>query len=230
MVHLSPSLVVTAAWLLLGAIIVTEAGGLKHMRAHGKHSDDRDPHKVKRHQHPGLALPCTHPTVRIPELVSAPVVGSSHSPLACPVDMVEIVEARYAEITAAPLKFGSIDIIKHLPVLRKFASNVTSVTELGVRNGIASWAIAAGIADRLASGQAFEAYTAVDITRAAPIDCMEEVLKRCSNMAYSFVEGDDLKLEPFRAELTFIDTWHTYAQLAKELQRWGAHTIRFLVS
>ncbi len=197
------------------------------MRAHGKH--ELESHAQINPSHPGLQLPCDHPTVRIPESITAPIVSPSQSPLACPIDMVAILEARYMELITMPLKFGSLDIIKHLPVLRKFASNVTSITELGVRNGIASWALAAGIAQRLSSGQAFETYTAIDITRASSIDCMESVFRRCSSMDYAFLEGDDLLLKPFRADLTFIDTWHTYAQLAQELKRWGPLTNRFLV-
>jgi hypothetical protein len=36
-------------------------------------------------------------------------------------------------------------------------------------------------------------------------------------------------MDPVPAELTFIDTWHTYAQLAKELRRWEPVTSRYLV-
>jgi hypothetical protein len=88
-----------------------------------------------------------------------------------------VIEARFAELTTMPMKFQSMDIIENLPVLRKFASNVTSINELGVRSGVASWALAAGVTDRLGQGQPFGAYTAIDITRKPTIDCMERVLK-----------------------------------------------------
>jgi hypothetical protein len=49
-------------------------------------------------------------------------------------------------------------------------------------------------------------------------------------MRFTYVEGDDLLMKPVAAELTFIDTWHTYAQLVKELRLWAPVTTRFLVS
>jgi len=128
-----------------------ECDPLSHMAAHGKQ---------RKRKHSGGER--TGGKSKKPPAPWMTACHNSTSTGACP---VSAIERHFEEHATMPIRYGSIDIIRHLPVLRRLASTVTSASELGVRYGIASWAIAAGAMDRLRAGGKFERYTAVDITR-----------------------------------------------------------------
>lgn len=69
----------------------------------------------------------------------------------------------------------------------------------------------------------------MDITKTESFGCVERVLQKCHGLRFAFIEGDDLVVPTMKADLIFIDTWHTYAQLTKELERWADAAGRYLV-
>ena len=54
---------------------------------------------------------------------------------------------------------------------------------------------------------------------------IQNVAKLEKNVDITFVQGDDLKIEmPTETDMTFIDTWHVYGHLKRELARYAPIT------
>ena len=127
----------------------------------------------------------------------------------------------------------SNDVAEHLPYLLNYSQSFSPkrVTEIGVRNGVTSWAFAKYAVDVAAVGQPVSelvTYRALDVTRQAGIAALEDAMSQCSAVTFSYTLADDLVIAPWESDLLFIDTWHTYAQLVLELARWApltTHTI-----
>ena len=129
---------------------------------------------------------------------------------------------------------GSID--QHLPALRYLAQDVESVLEFGAGMSTVAW---------LAGGATV---TSVDVE---PMPWMEPLNRLASGEAgvpplgglqrtggppkggtparLTFVHQSSLTFPPQPADLLFVDTLHTYAQLAAELQRHGPLAKRWIV-
>ncbi len=97
-----------------------------------------------------------------------------------------------------------------------------------MRNAVSSWTFAQYAAERAAAGRAIE-YVATDITRREPVGALDAAMAGCPGVAYAFREGDDLTIPQWDTDFLFLDTWHTYRQLAKELLRWAPRTRGVLV-
>jgi len=105
------------------------------------------------------------------------------------------------------------DINEHLITLKKYTEECDTVVEMGVRSIVSTWAFLAGNPKKLIS---------LDLYSPAKFGGnIQEVYDAASstNIDFSFVEHDSLtyNLEP--CDLLFIDTWHDYLQLKKELTR-----------
>ena len=119
----------------------------------------------------------------------------------------------------------SSDINEHLPTIYKYATECESVLELGVRGCVSSWAFAFGL---LNNERTTRKLTLNDI-----YECnIEELLTTTKglniNIDYKWI--DDLKLEmKGNVDLTFIDTWHVYAQLKRELDKFSKITNKYII-
>ena len=119
----------------------------------------------------------------------------------------------------------SSDINEHLPTIYKYATECESVLELGVRGCVSSWAFAFGL---LNNERTTRKLTLNDI-----YECnIEELLTTTKglniNIDYKWI--DDLKLEmKGNVDLTFIDTWHVYARLKRELDKFSKITNKYII-
>jgi hypothetical protein len=104
------------------------------------------------------------------------------------------------------------DINEHLPTLRRYASQCSSVAEMGVRSVVSTWAFLQGLLDtgKPASLQC------IDINDVPAIPDISHMVSHY-DISLSFVKGDSAttRIEP--VDLLFIDTWHVYAHLKREL-------------
>jgi len=115
------------------------------------------------------------------------------------------------------------DINEHLSTLKKYTEECDTIVEMGVRRIVSTWAFLAGNPKKLTSldlhhpdkfgGNIQQVYDAVKST----------------DIDFSFVEYDSLtyNLEP--CDLLFIDTWHDYLQLKKELTRHHAKVKKYII-
>lgn len=114
------------------------------------------------------------------------------------------------------------DINEHLPTLCELAKDCDSVIELGVRGVVSSWAFAMGLPEgsRMFMND-LEPCNATPLIRAA---------KNEKNIDATFVHGSDLEIDlPEPADLVFIDTWHIYGQLKRELARYEPLAKKYIV-
>jgi len=118
------------------------------------------------------------------------------------------------------------DINEHLPTLLKLANECETVTELGTRWVVSTWAFLKSSARRI---------TMCDLTKpdvwfgneqnTSPTPCkIEDVIASAPNKDVYFIEGNSLEVEITDTDLLFIDTWHCYDQLKAELDK-HAHAI-----
>ena len=91
------------------------------------------------------------------------------------------------------------DINEHLPVLKEYADKCNHVTEMGVRGCV--------------SLTAFLVSNAVEVVA---IDILDVWTPYCEKL--QFICADTLEIEIDNTDFLFIDTFHTYEQLQKELE------------
>jgi len=124
---------------------------------------------------------------------------------------------------------GISDIHGHMPYLRALGNNVSSVLDIGVRFVVSSWAFAAAAVDRADRGLATR-YVGADLRRLQQVDKLLDALKNCTAVVNpQFIEGDDLLMAYPRSDLVFIDTWHAYKQLIRELEVLSPFAERYIV-
>ena len=101
------------------------------------------------------------------------------------------------------------DIHEHMPTLKKYASECSHVTEMGVRSVVSTWALLEARPDILRS---------YDIAE-PPAQHMYHAYRWASenNIDFDFRLNDVLKIEIEQTDMLFIDTWHIYDQLKSEL-------------
>lgn len=122
----------------------------------------------------------------------------------------------------------SIDIMEHLPTLYKYAKECDSIFETGVRGCVSSWAFLYGLLDREDNKKRFLYMNDID-------ECDIELLLNTSNEFEDKVEikyewKNNLKLDITQTfDITFIDTWHIYGQLKRELEKFSKFTNKYII-
>lgn len=111
------------------------------------------------------------------------------------------------------------DINTHLPMLRKYASECEHVTEFGVRTVVSTWAFLAAKPKRMVS---------VDILYNANIELAKKMAAD-NGINFTFIQADDTAIQIEETDLLFIDTWHVYHHLKKELDLHNSKVKKFLI-
>ncbi len=114
------------------------------------------------------------------------------------------------------------DINEHLPVLKRYAEECRTVTEMGVRFACSTWAFIEGKPKSL---------TCIDIMLDSFLPSEKYVKEMCDRYGIEFkwVTGDSLKIEIEETEMLFIDTLHTYTQLLGELKRHSEKVSKYII-
>jgi len=115
------------------------------------------------------------------------------------------------------------DINEHLPTLSRYASECTHTTECGVRGAVSSYALGNGI-----RGKEGARMIMVDLVGC---DAIETFVDVCENegVKATFYKEDDLTCKMEDTDLLFIDTWHVYGHLKRELARWHSHAKKYII-
>jgi len=119
----------------------------------------------------------------------------------------------------------SSDINEHLPAIYKYATECESVLELGVRGCVSSWAFAFGL---LNNGKTKKRLTLNDIHQCDIKELLTTTKDLNINIDYKWINDLDLEMEE-NVDLTFIDTWHVYAQLKRELDKFSKITNKYII-
>jgi hypothetical protein len=137
----------------------------------------------------------------------------------------------YIKLTYDYLCNSPSDINEHLPTLFKYASECDSVFETGVRGCVSSWAILYGLASRREKEGGKTSLLLNDID-----PCEVQELKHASeevgnvNVEWTWKNNLELSFERERRfDMTFIDTWHVYGQLKRELAKFSQITNKYII-
>lgn len=134
---------------------------------------------------------------------------------------MESIESKYKNLC-----YIRSDINEHLPTLYKYAKQCNSVFETGVRGVVSSWALLFGLlANNTTETKKFlmndiENCDVAEITNAAKGLNIDISFKVENNLLMEFDQNYDL---------TFIDTYHVYPQLIRELNKFSQVTNKYII-
>lgn len=117
------------------------------------------------------------------------------------------------------------DINEHLPTLYSYAKECESILELGVRGVISSWALVKGLLD---NDKDVKRILLNDIEECDITELMEVTKDMDVNISHEWKNDLDLDIKE-NIDLTFIDTWHVYAQLKRELEKFSKVTNKYII-
>lgn len=115
------------------------------------------------------------------------------------------------------------DINEHLLTLKKYASEVNHITECGVRGVVSSYAFGSGLL-----GKENNKLVQIDLFGNQEVELFQQRCKR-EGINSLFYEQSDLDCPLEDTELLFIDTWHVYGHLKRELSRWHPFVKRYII-
>jgi hypothetical protein len=132
--------------------------------------------------------------------------------------MTSILDSHYLELCKTPS-----DINEHLPVLYDYATRCSTIVECGVRSVVSSYAFANALKSN-PDARLFQ----VDLNwhdniKAFQRHCASEGLRT------SFYGMSDLECPLEKTDMLFIDTWHVYGHLKRELARWHSHVDKYII-
>ena len=117
------------------------------------------------------------------------------------------------------------DINEHLPTLYKYAKECKSIIELGVRGVISSYALLYGLHN---NNYSHKKLLLNDITKCNINDFLD--ISKNTDVEIKYIWGDDLHINiEGKYDLTFIDTWHVYGQLKRELNKYSKITNKYII-
>lgn len=125
----------------------------------------------------------------------------------------EYIDAEYQSVMNTPS-----DIHEHIPILYDLAKDCVHITEFGVRYGIST-----------------RAFLKADVTlRSYDIELEDNTIKafdmaRAAGKDVEYIESDVLDIDIVETDLIMFDTWHTYAQLKKELAKHAHKSRKYIV-
>ena len=134
------------------------------------------------------------------------------------IDKVSFLEQKYNDYCII-----SSDISEHMPVLREYSAKCNHITETGVRAVTSSYAFAAGLLDKPNARLIQIDLNTNDAVKQFSIDCKKE------NISVVFYQQSDLECPIEQTDLLFIDTWHIYGQLKRELARWNTFVSKYII-
>lgn len=117
------------------------------------------------------------------------------------------------------------DINEHLPTLFKYASLCDSVIECGVRRCVSSWAFAYGL---LSSNSTNKYLLLNDITQCDIDEIVEKTKDTGLKIDSKWISNIELTVDR-NYDLVFIDTWHVYGQLKRELSHLHKFATKYII-
>lgn len=118
------------------------------------------------------------------------------------------------------------DIYEHIPVLRKLASECSTVIEIGLGGIISTWGIIQGLADNPTERRS---YLGIDIVYPpAPQFTHVKSLAEANDISFEFWRANDVEIDIRPTEFLFIDSLHTYCHLMTELEKFSPKVTKYI--
>lgn len=134
---------------------------------------------------------------------------------------MEKIQQKYNSLIDIPS-----DINEHLPTLYNYACECETIFETGVRGVISTWAFVNGL---LNNNLPRKKILLNDIN-SCDIDELTSFTKDFDGLEIQWEWKNNLELEFKESfDLTFIDTWHIYGQLKRELEKFSKITNKYII-
>src|ERR1039458_1636979 len=117
------------------------------------------------------------------------------------------------------------DINRHLPTLYKYAKRCQSISEFGVRGIISTWAFLRGLLD---NNNKTKELICVDIEIIRGMDEVQEIAGN-NGISLKFLHHDSATCSIPSVDLLYIDTWHVYGHLKRELNNHHAKVRKYII-
>lgn len=133
----------------------------------------------------------------------------------------ETIASRYEHLKNTPS-----DIFEHLPTLYEYSKQCCTVVEMGVRGIVSTWALLHGLVN---SDSYHKHLISVDIENVPNI---MHVCKIAGDVGIDmkFLQEDSATCNiPEDTDLLFIDTWHIYGHLKRELEAHRTKVKKFII-
>lgn len=123
------------------------------------------------------------------------------------IHMHPTIKSEYERLIS-PKDTEGIDIKEHLPTLLKYAQECDHITEMGVRSVVSTWAFLLGCPKKMVS---YDVEYHSNIEKAL-------VAAKEAGIQFDYILKDVLKTQIEETDFLFLDTWHVYEQVKKELE------------
>ena len=133
---------------------------------------------------------------------------------------MDFISNKYNQLCETPS-----DINEHLPTLYEYAKKCDSVIETGVRGCVSSYALVYGL---LNNNQEKKNILLNDIVECDIVDLLNSCNGLDINISYIWKNNLDLDITE-NYDLVFIDTWHVYPQLKRELDKFSKNTNKYII-
>lgn len=118
------------------------------------------------------------------------------------------------------------DINEHLLTLYNYSRESTSIIECGVRSIVSTWAFLQGLID---NDKKEKILISLDIEECPGINNVELISKN-HGINFAFIKKNDINYIPDNSvDLLFIDTWHIYGQLKRELDHYYNYVNKYII-
>jgi hypothetical protein len=125
-------------------------------------------------------------------------------------------------------KNGSCDIMEHIPTLYNYTKECDSVFETGVRGCISSWAFLYGLLDN--NNPTTPKRFFLNDIESCDITDLLNLSNEFNNIQIKYEWKNNLLIDFDETyDITFIDTWHVYGQLKRELEKFSKITNKYII-
>ena len=132
---------------------------------------------------------------------------------------------KYIEIKYFYLKNRKSDIYEHMETLCLYAKKCESVFETGVRGVVSSWAFAKGLLDNRSNSKKI---LLNDIEECNTSEFEYHVKNVQIDVDTIWKNNLEINLNQ-NFDIIFIDTWHVYGQLKRELQKFSQYSNKYII-
>ena len=124
------------------------------------------------------------------------------------------------------------DINEHLETLRNYAKECDVIVEMGVCHAVSTWAFLEGMRLRKQEKENMEKsqqLLSIDINHVPDIEFVAKEAKKMG-IKFKFIQQSSLDIDiPSNTNLLFIDTWHVYGQLKRELEKHHRNVSKYII-
>ena len=118
------------------------------------------------------------------------------------------------------------DINEHLPTLYKYALDCDSIIETGIRGTVSSWALVCGLLNNNSTNR--KKLLLNDINKCNITELLS--LTTNENIDINYIWKNNLEIELTQNfDMIFIDTWHVYGQLIRELNKFSVNINKYII-